>query len=60
MSLFSDVPAERLKELASYLKRFPAGGEEDPEQYWYLLASTLRKRNKAKCNYSEVVRCCVC
>ena len=54
MSLFSDIPIERLKELAGYLKRFAASEEED-EQYWYLLACALRKRNKSKCNYTEVV-----
>ncbi len=61
MALFdSDVPLERLKELAGHLKRFPVTEEEDPEQFWWMLACTLRKRNSNKCNYSELVCVDVC
>ena len=53
-SVLSDVPADGLKELAGYLKRFPEH-DEDADQYWYQLACTLRKRHKNKFSYSEQV-----
>lgn len=60
MALFKDVSTATLKELAGYLRCFPVTGEEDPEQFWYLLACTLRKKNKARCDYSELVSQCMC
>lgn len=51
----SDVSLKGLKELASYLRRFPKD-DDDAEQYWYQLAHTLRKRNKQKCDYTEQVQ----
>lgn len=54
MSHLSDVPAEGLEELARYLKRFPSD-DDDAEQFWYQLASVLRKRNRKKFDYTQQV-----
>ena len=55
----ADLPPERFSELAGYLKEFsPAhpGDEEDPPQYWEMIAETLRNDLPSKFDgYTEVV-----
>lgn len=56
-----DLSEEQLRELAMYLEGFPPSDPEeedpDPEQYWFSLAETVRKRtNDQFHHYTTLVR----
>ncbi len=61
----ADIPPDKMSELASYLDDFcPSSNsyDDDSEQYWYLLAVSLRalKTLGEEYKYDEHVRLCCC
>ena len=61
MALISDLPKQKLREIAAYLDRFPSTASrldeehiDQENEFWRLLIRALNRVDRSMCNYSSV------